>query len=256
MDIWHIVGNGPGEQVVGENERVIRFNQPLTLNAGTNLTITNSKVAGLKNGFLVQGELPDEQFIERLEINSKKLEPLLGCKPSLGILTIKTMLEYDVVVNVSCMALLPSLERPKGYPENKAIPAAYHNWLAERQLALLWIDKLCWPEFLLQAPVQNGASTTITMDCFHLLKQLPSLSRKEASQLWEKLSKVSYHTWLEQADGFSLKTVEPLFYIPRDRHISPNWWMYDNQVSVHVNHLQKILALVQQAYIFSKRVKA
>ncbi|MGR5529812.1 hypothetical protein ACPV40_09270 [Vibrio alfacsensis] len=256
MDIWHIVGNGPGELVVGENERVIRFNQPLPLNAGTNLTITNSKVAGLKNGFLVQGELPDEQFIGRLETNSKKLEILLGCKPSLGILAIKTMLEYEVVVNVSCMALLPSLKRPKGYSKKKTIPAAYHNWLAERQLALLWIDKLCWPEFLLQVPVQHGASTTITTDCFRQLQQLPSLSREEASQLWVELSKVSYHAWLKQANRFNLKSVEPLFYISRDRHLSPNWWMYDNQASVYVNHLQKILALVQQAYTLSKRVKA
>ncbi|WP_182025735.1 hypothetical protein [Vibrio rotiferianus] len=256
MDIWHIVGNGPGELVVEDNERVIRFNQPLTLYAGTNLAITNSKVAGLKNGFLVQGKVPDERFIEILETNSMKLENLLGCKPSLGLLAIKTMLEYEVAVNVSCMALLPPLNRQQSYSEKKALPAAYHNWLGERHLALRWISKLYWPEFLLQAPHQSEVSTTITTDCFRQLRQLPSLPRKEASQLWEKLSKVSYQAWLEQANSSNLKSVESLFYISRNRHLSPNWCMYDNQLSVHVNRLQKILAFVQQVFLFSERAKA
>lgn len=117
MDIWHIVGNGPDELIVGANESVIRFNQSLTLNASTKLTITNSKVAGLKNGVFVEGKVPDEKFTERLETNGKELESLLGCKPSLGLLAIKTMLKYEVAVNISCMALLPALERPQRYPE-------------------------------------------------------------------------------------------------------------------------------------------
>ncbi|TDR69957.1 hypothetical protein [Photobacterium lutimaris] len=256
MDVWHIVGNGPGELTVGDNERVIRFNQSLTLNASTNLTITNSKVAGLTNGVLVQGKMPDEQFTERLEANGKELESLLGCKPSLGLLAIKTMLEYEVAVNISCMALLPSLERPQSYSEKKALPAAYHNWLGERRLPLLWIGDLHWPEFLLQVPYQESASTAISADCFLQLQQMPTLPRKEARQLWEELSKVSYQTWLDQASCSNLKAVEPLFYISRNRHISPNWWIYDNQLSIHVNRLQKILAFVQQVFLFSERAKA
>lgn len=257
MDIWHIVGNGPGDLRVGDNERVIRFNKSLTLNKSTNLTITNSKVAGLKNGVLVQGEVPSEQFTERLEANGKELEILLGCKPSLGLLAIKTMLEYEVVVNISCMALLPSLERLQSYSDKKALPAAYHNWLGERRVALHWIDELHWPEFLLNAaPHQDSASVAISTDSFLQLQQLPSLSRKEASQLWKKLSRVSYQAWLDQASCSNLKAVESLFYISRNRHLSPNWWMYDNQLSIYVNRLQKVLAFVQQAFVFDEKVKA
>ncbi len=101
MGAWHIVGNGPGEIITGNNERVIRFNQPLDSNA--RLTITNSKLAGLKSGFFVQGKLPDKKFIRRLETNSRELENILGCKPSLGLLTIKTIREYDTTVDISCM---------------------------------------------------------------------------------------------------------------------------------------------------------
>lgn len=256
MDTWHIVGNGPGDLIVGENENIIRFNQALTFNANSSLTITNSKVAGFKKGFLVQGEVPSENFIDRLETNDRELEYLLRCKPSLGLLAIKTMLEYDVAVKVSCMTLLPSLERPQSYSEKKALSAMYHNWLGERRLASLWIDNLYWPEFLLQVPFQNSTNTVISTDSFLQLQKLPNLSRKEASQLLKTLSKVSYLSWLEQANSSNLKKVESLFYISRERHISPNWWMYDNQLSIHVNRVQKVLAFVQQAFVFSEKEKA
>lgn len=255
VDIWHIVGNGSGDLVVGDIEKVIRFNQPLTSRAKTSLTITNSKVAGLKKGVLVEGKVPGEEFIERLEANGRKLQSLLGGKPSLGLLAIMTMLEYEVAVNISCMALMPSLERPQSYSDKKALPAVYHNWLGERRLALPWIDNLHWPEFLLQAPRQESASAAISTDDFLLLQHLPRLPRKEASQLWKKLSNVSYQSWLEQASYPNLKAVESLFYISRNRHISPNWWMFDNPVSVYVNRLQKILAFVQQVFAFEEKAK-
>lgn len=136
------------------------------------------------------------------------------------------------------------------------MPAAYHNWLGERRLALLWIDDLYWPEFLLQAPHQSSASAAISPSSFLQLQQLPNVPRKEASELWKTLSKVSYQAWLEQANYSNLKAVESLFYISRNSYLSPNWWMYDNQLSIHVNRLQKVLAFVQQAFVFAEKEKA
>ncbi len=255
MSIWHIVGNGPGKLIIVDNERIIRFNQPASFKPGTDVTITNSKQAGLKRGFLVQGEVP-EQFIEKLDTNSRKLEEALGCKSSLGLLAIQTMLEYQVDVRVSCMALLPSLERTQDHSNKKALPAAYHNWLGERRLALPLKDRVDWPELLLQVQRPNKLGSMTSQDCFHLLQQLPSLSRKDATNLWEKLSKVGYHTWLDQANDENIQAIEPLFYVSRDSQFSPNWWMYDNQTSLYVNRLQKILASVQQTYLLSLTEKA
>ncbi|HCH0719301.1 TPA: hypothetical protein NKO89_003327 [Vibrio parahaemolyticus] len=145
MDEWHIIGNGPGDLRLRNNEKVVRFNQPLSFALRADLTITNSKLAGLEKGFLVEGKVPGEKFVEKLETNSKLLESQLGCKPSLGLLTTKTMLEFGVMTNISYMALMPSLERLLDYDERKALPAAYHNWLGERRIAFLWLDKLNWP---------------------------------------------------------------------------------------------------------------
>ncbi|MEZ9793901.1 hypothetical protein AB4283_17220, partial [Vibrio splendidus] len=62
MDEWHIVGNGPGDLVIKKHEKVIRFNQPLTTASSADLVVTNSKLAGITAGVLVQGEVPSKLF--------------------------------------------------------------------------------------------------------------------------------------------------------------------------------------------------
>jgi len=256
VDEWHIVGNGPGDLVIKKHERVIRFNQPLTIASSADLLITNSKLAGIKTGVLVQGEVPSKLFCEKLEAHGKELESLLGCKPSIGLLTLKTMLEFGVTINVSRMTLLPSLERPLDYNKRKALPAAYHNWLGERRLASGWMDKLNWPGFEMKLARHDKVNdATITRHCFKL-QSLPSLPKEEAIQLLKGLSEVKPMTWLEHIDSLSLKTLESLFFVLRGRHISPNWWLYDNELSTEVNRLQKNLALAQQALRFSEKVRA
>ncbi|KDM90725.1 hypothetical protein [Photobacterium galatheae] len=253
VDVWHVIGNGPGELDLSHNEKIVRFNQPFIENERMCLTITNSKVAGLKKGMLIQGTPPGVCFTERLAMNNRELEAHLGCKPSLGLLTIKTMLEYDVSVKVHRMALLPSLIRPQEYSERKALPAAYHNWLGERRLAQSLLDvRLIWPEFVLREP--DKGSTDVVPD-FSVLRELPNLPRDEAGKLWEKFSNVHYHVWLEQADHEKLKSVESLFYISRDSDVTLNWWMYDNQLSFIVSRLQKTLAFVQQVICLQSGVK-
>ncbi|WBA13068.1 hypothetical protein [Salinivibrio kushneri] len=256
MDEWHIVGNGPGDLVLKKDEKVIRFNQPLTIASSADLLITNSKLAGIETGVLVQGEVPSKLFCKKLEANEKELESLLGCKPSIGLLTLKTMLEFGVTINVSRMTLLPSLERPLDYNKRKALPAAYHNWLGERRLASGWMDKLNWPGFemkLARHDKVNGA--TIIRHCFKL-QSLPSLPKEEVTQLLKGLSEVKPMTWLEHIDSSTLKTLESLFFVLRGSCISPNWWLYENELSTVVNRLQKNLALAQQALLLSEKVKA
>lgn len=256
MDEWHIIGNGPGDLVIKKHEKVIRFNQPLTIASIADLVIINSKLAGIEKGFLVQGEVPSELFTKKLETNTKELESQLGCKPSLGLLTIKTMLEFAVTINISRMTLLPSLERPLEYCKRKALPAAYHNWLGERRLASRWMEKINWPGYEMKLARHDKANdVTITRHCSNL-QSLPGLPKEEATQLLKDLSEVKPFTWLEHIDYSSLKTLEPLFFVLRDRHISPNWWLYDNELSTVVNRLQKNLALAQQALLFSEKVKA
>lgn len=257
MNEWHIVGNGPGGLVIKQHEKVIRFNQPLTIASSADLVITNSKLAGITTGVLVQGEVPSRLFCEKLETYGKELEDLLGCKPSIGLLTIKTILEFGVTINVSRMNLLPSLERPLDYNKRKALPAAYHNWLGERRLASGWMDKLNWPDFEMKLACHDKVNdATITRHCSKL-QSLPSLPKEEATQLLKGLSKVKPMTWLEHIDSSILKTLESLFFVLRGRCIiSPNWWLYDNELSTEVNRLQKNLALAQQALLFSEKVKA
>ncbi|MGR5452885.1 hypothetical protein [Vibrio alfacsensis] len=256
MAEWHIVGNGPGDLVIKQHEKVIRFNQPLTIASSADLVITNSKLAGLTTGVLVQGEVPSKLFCEKLEAHGKELESLLGCKPSIGLLTLKTMLEFGVTINVSRMNLLPSLDRPLDYNKRKALPAAYHNWLGERRLASGWMDKLNWPGYEMRLarhePVNDATSNRILSK----LQSLPSLPKEEATQLLKGLSEVKPLTWFEHIDCSSLKTIEPLFFVLRGRHISPSWWLYDNELSTEVNRLHKNLALAQQALLLSEKVKA
>lgn len=256
MDEWHIVGNGPGDLVTKKNEKVIRFNQPLTIASGADLLITNSKLAGIKTGVFVQGEVPGRLFCERLEAHGKELEGLLGCKPSIGLLTLKTLLEFGVTINISKMTLLPSLERPLGYDKRKALPAAYHNWLGERRLAYGWMDKLNWPGYEVKLARHEPANDATSNRILSNLQSLPSLPKEEATQLLKELSEVKPLRWLEKIDYSSLKAIEPLFFVLRGRHTSPNWWLYDNELSIVVNRLQKTLALAQQALLFSEKVKA
>lgn len=256
MAEWHIVGNGPGDLVIKQHEKVIRFNQPWTIASSADLAITNSKLAGIKAGVLVQGEVPSRLFCEKLEVYGKELEILLGCKPSIGLLTLKTMLELGVTINVSRMTLLPSLERPLDYNKRKALPAAYHNWLGERRLASGWIDKLSWPGFEMKLARHDKVNdATITRHCFKL-PSLPSLSKEEATQLLIGLSEVEPMEWLERIDSSVLQTLESLFFVLRGRRTSPNWWLYDNELSTEVNRLHKNLALAQQALLLSDKVKA
>ncbi|WP_274026662.1 hypothetical protein [Vibrio parahaemolyticus] len=255
MDDWHIVGNGPGDLILRNNEKVVRFNQPLTFSLRADLTITNSKLAGLEKGFLIEGKVPGEKFVEKLETNSKLLESQLGCKPSLGLLTTKTMLEFGVRVNISSMALMPSLERSLDYDERKALPAAYHNWLGERRIAFLWLDKLNWPGYLQKTSHHDQGSYVSRTPNFSMIQALPSLPRKEASQLLKELSEVSSWAWFEQTTFSALKAIEPLFYVVRGMHFSPNWWLYDNELSIQVNRLHKNLMLAQQALFLSEKVK-
>ena len=256
VDEWNIVGNGPGDLVLKKNEKVIRFNQPLTIASKADLVITNSKLAGIEKGFLVQGEVPSELFTEKLEANTKALESLLGCKPSLGLLAIKTMLEFGVTINISRMTLLPSLERPLDYDKRKALPAAYHNWLGERRLASGWMDKLNWPGYVMKLARHEPANDATTNRILSNLQSLPSIPKAEATELLKGLSEVKPLTWLEHIDYSSLIALESLFFVLRGRHISPNWWLYDNELSTEVNRLQKNLALAQQDLLFSEKVKA
>ncbi|EGQ8946931.1 MULTISPECIES: hypothetical protein [Vibrio] len=255
MEQWHIIGNGPGDAVIRAREKVVRFNQTFIDDGSASLTITNTKLAGLEKGFLFAGQMPHEDFIECFEVNSSELEKQLGCVPSLGLVTIKTLLNLEFEPRVSCMSLLPSLKRAKTLYQRKPLPEAYHNWLGERSLVLFWLDNLDWPEFLLKAPHQNKLSQNSHCDYFSLLQQLPNLPKEEARRLWQNLSQVGYRTWLEQANQSNLKVIESLFYLSRTSQNSPNWWMYDNQISICVDRLQKVLAFVQQSSVLAKQAK-
>ncbi len=249
--MWHVIGNGPGEVTLNKGEKIIRFNQSLDRNKRTDLIIKNSKLAGIDSGYFLQGKVPFLHFEDKLAENEKVLATILGCKPSLGLLTIKTMVEHNIEIKVSGMNLLPSLQRSLDYSHRKALPAAYHNWLGERRLALSLGHKLNWSSvFMLPIPkkVGNGSPSLAQLAC------LPNLSKNEARQIWQDLSMIPYHLWLHQVDSKKLELVESIFYISRDTNLTPNWWMYDNQISTYVSKLHKTLAIVQQI-LFQKNLK-
>jgi len=256
MERWHIVGNGYGIAAIRPQDKVIRFNQILVDDGCTALTITNTKLAGLRKGFLLSGQIPFDDFAKCIEVNSHQLEEQLGCVPSLGLVSIHTLLNCGLTPRVSCMYLLPSLKRAYNLSHWKPLSAAYHNWLGERRLALHWLDNLDWPEFYLQAPYQSKRSYDNVFDCFSLLKQLPDLPREDTRQLWKSLSQISHQSWLEQANHTNMESIESLFYLSRNTQHSPNWWLYDNQLSNYVDRIQKVLAFVQQSFSLTERAKA
>lgn len=244
MDAWHIIGNGPGKLTRNKNEKLIRFNIPKHTNTEINLTITNSKLAGLNNGYQLRGQIPFSGFEKELIKYEELLATSVGCKPSLGLLTVSSMIGRSLNVKVSRMNLLPSLNRPVGYSNYHALPAAYHNWLGERRYALSRGFLMAWPALKLPIPRAKKSSN----QKFTSLMELQYLPKYKALKLLKALSSISFHSWLHDADIDKLRSAEKIFYLSRFSNHTLNWWMFDNHASAYVAQLHKTLAIVQQVY--------
>lgn len=242
--IWHIIGNGPGTVICVEGERRVRFNQPTAVNDSDCLIICNGKVAEQKRPFVVQGGLPDEQFVvPQLVEHAAQLQNQLGCWPSCGLVALSCLRETNGIIKISAMNLLPSLERPTAMGPRQPLPCAFHNWLGERRLAQAWLERLQWPAYELPFSIKRGFRDE---QCFERLMALPSLSRRQASIEWQSLAAIDELSWCESASVERLRACEPLFFLSRGRTNTNLWWMYDNAVSVYVSRVYTALAVAQQ----------
>lgn len=155
------------------------------------------------------------------------------------------------------MTLCPGLERPSGMPERKPLPAAFHNWLGERRLALQRCNELSlhssWPQLYLSASAQmHDVSSQI--DPFIAL--FDWFSRHEGCRSMEieidvlhSLANAPISAWLSSCSASQLIELERFFFLSRDEHETPNWWLYCNSITKLINTIHLRLMSVQQSLI-------
>jgi hypothetical protein len=241
--MWHVIGNGPGTVHCGQQERRVRFNQPIPKDDCNCLTICNGNLVGSYMPFVVHGELQEDGFPERLSAHARDLELELGCWPSSGLTALSCLLEPGSSLKVSAMNLLPSLVRSSVWGTRQPLPAAFHNWLGERRVAQGWLSRLEWPTYWLECPtpaIEGEAAS------FERLQALPFLSRDLAMMEWRTLASVDVQRWYEIATEDRLKAIEGLFFLPRGQRETSLWWMYDSVASSYVNRVRFALAVAQQ----------
>ena len=137
--------------------------------------------------------------------------------------------------------------------QRKPLPAAFHNWLGERRLALqLWqnaADSLYWPQ--LHFPLENNAENESGCGdpASELLQWFTSSEGQPESGNTDELNRLSelpLASWLLSADDQKLRELECFFFLSRYKRATPNWWLYRNNLSSVINDLQLRLMQVQQ----------
>ncbi|WP_394132736.1 hypothetical protein [Marinobacter nauticus] len=245
---WHLIGNGLGKAEIRPNETLIRFNQSLSSSASSTLVVSNGRVKGINQPFLVEGQQPPHDFERRLNETSGVLESRLGVRPSAGLTTLLVLREEPCKIRISCMDLLPTIARPEHLSNRQPLACCYHNWLGERRIALPWAHKFDWPGFWLSE--WEGAKLSQASDPYSALLSLPSIERQEGLRLIRWLAGLPHACWTTHATEDLLVLAEHLFFLKRGVRDTSNWWLFDFEASELMARIHHTLAMAQQ-YLLS-----
>lgn len=244
---WHLIGNGPGKAEIRLNERLIRFNQLLSSSASSTLVVSNGRVKGINQPFVVEGQQPSDDFERRLNETSGVLESRLAVRPSAGLTTLFVLREESCNLRISCMDLLPTIARPEQMSNRQPLECCFHNWLGERRIALSWAHKLDWPGFWLSE--LEVFKLDQASDPYPSLLSLPSIEKQEGLTLIRWLAGLPHACWKTHATEELLMQAEHLFFLKRGVRDTSNWWLFDFEASGLMARILRTLAMAQQSFL-------
>lgn len=257
-----ICGNGPG--VAGgaaTNQLTVTFNPPAErpFSVRDEIQISNWKHAGLQTDcrpFVVAapclGPVWCKQFEDLLRRLAITLEPILGCVPSSGLVTVHAALQLAERVSVYRMPLKPSFVRPVSMSSRKPLPCAFHNWLGERRLGLSLLRESCpgrlfWDSLTPEALTDSGEPTDsdpLTM-LENLFGQAQYDQEDEFAETLEWLAGIERRAWACSAEETRLTTLERNFFLSRHNPVTPNWWLFSNRLSAPLDAVLQRLMVCQ-----------
>ncbi|WP_375177783.1 hypothetical protein [Marinobacter mobilis] len=244
---WHLVGNGPGRTEIRQNERIIRFNQPLPSSEPSTLVVSNGREKGISRRFIIEGQQPPYDFEHRLNETANALESRLGAHPSAGLTALCVLSEEFCNIRINCMNLLPSIARPEHLANRKPLACYFHNWLGERRIILPWVHQLNWPGFWLS--FLDKSKLEQRFNPYPSLMSMPFIERREGLTLIRYLAELPQACWTTNATGELLTHAENLFFLSRDVHETPNWWLFDYEASELMARIHFTLAVAQQSLL-------
>lgn len=266
--IISVIGNGPGDL---SPEYVacpcVTFNQATHHHCPRGeIRVMNRKLAGqtsTNKPFAVTSSSHSRDWCQKLQQAlseaEKHLEPHLGCMPSTGLATIYALSQMGFSLQIYRMPLQPCLHRPPGLSPRTPLPAAFHNWLGERRFAWEEFRKSpaisFWPQLGLPGVDKLTAAAAPEWDPFHALTQWFAYhaghpQRNGAAELIA-LAELSPAAWIPLADTITLRSLEKYFFLDRRRQYTPNWWLYDNELSRFIDVLLLRLMQAQQSWFVS-----
>lgn len=256
-----LLGNGPGDLPVNTGAcPYVIFNKSGTrLESGVTIRVSNRKVAGLRNRdlpFLVSSEGASDSWCDRFQIQlsltAKDLERELDSLPSVGLATAHALSCMGVTLQLYRMPLCPSLIRSEHLSEREPLPAAFHNWLGERRLAWQLLlrekERWHWPQLFLACGKSKLEPTNIQeplTDLWDWFSSHAGLPDTDITEL-KRLSELPLDVWLNSSNKSALQALERFLFLSRKEPLTPNWWLYRNDLSPLINRLQLRLMQVQQ----------
>lgn len=180
---------------------------------------------------------------------------ILGCLPSTGYALVHGLWHCADNVTIDGIGFNPRLVRSTCLPPRKPQPQAFHNWLGERRTTFQrWLaePRANWSWSLVQGIeriAQRTGSSFVThievREAFKAAAKSGSLSELEDVALSPVLPTSEL---LHESKG--IRDLEQQFHLCRLRSDTPNWWLYDSDASVIVEHIAENLRLAQeQAFV-------
>ena len=239
---WQILGNGPQHTNQVATQKYVVFNHGY-LNLQSACRIVNQRLSHSDSALQVNGLPPFAGFAEVLNRKHNALQRELNAVPSSGLSCVMAFAEVDMTANVSGMTLLPNLKRLPGMPERKPMASYFHNWLAERRLALAHLSLFHWPQFYL-APQRHNES--IAFNPYALLKTLSNLNKNDGLSIIRQLVRATPESWLQYDCPHDYDEVDAMFCLMRNNVESPNWWLFNDGASELMAWVQHQVAWAQQ----------
>jgi len=259
-----VIGNGPGSVPPGAGSYpCVTFNQATLapLSEG-GFQVANRRIAR-RTSKAESYYISSSQFtlaccatLQRaLHQAAAELEAQLGCLPTTGFATTWALFRLGVPQHLYRMPLRPNLFRPAELSRHTPLPAAFHNWLGERRLA--WQHLHLSPVILSWQQLPFSSVTAAIAQCDTEIKNpcravaawfesnagTPNL---QAAEDLRRLASLPLGAWIRSADTTQLQLIESFFFLGRESGETPNWWLYNNELSPSINHLLLRLMQAQQ----------